>query len=446
MLPVLDAETRLLVERKERELRATINKLKMRAGLKPSRRNETKKSDRPLVEKRVRVRRGFVDSVVVEVWSGRGGQGKVAFSRGPHMPLAPPSGGDGGKGGDVIFYASKDIGRGGSGGGGVGHVKKYVRAEDGASGGQEMRSGKDGESVRVGVPLGTTVWSVGRAKSASEMEEERWTKKNNPNRDGDEDGKMMDKNEKRKREREEMEKEKTLLADLEKEGDQVVVVRGGRGGKGNAWFASSTRRFPKEAMPGEEGQGVRVMLEVKSVADVGLVGLPNAGKSSLLYACSRSSPKIASYPFTTLHPQVGHVRFTDASSFSMCDIPGIVEGAHKNIGLGLQFLRHVERCRVLALLIDVGSTDGVYSQIEPEKVLHSLLEEMRQYDARLTQLRHCVVVATKVEMEGSEERVQQLQLASNQHNMPFFAVSAKERIGLEPLMLHLRQKVLQKKD
>jgi GTP-binding protein len=275
----------------------------------------------------------FVDEVDVEVRAGRGGDGSAAMGSEPFKPKGGPDGGDGGRGGDVVFRASRNV-----------HDlawfadNPHLKAEPGKPGARARRDGAKGEDLIITVPDGTVVV--------------------------DEHG---------------------LLADLVGEGSEAVVARGGRGGRGNVRFAGPKNRVPKTAEAGEEGEDRRLQLELRTVADVGLVGLPNAGKSTLLSRLTAATPKIADYPFTTLTPNLG-VAETGEERFVVADIPGLVEGAHRGKGLGHRFLRHVTRCRALVLVVDLSSSD-------PAADLGTVREELRAYDAELAERRSLVVGA-----------------------------------------------------
>ena len=275
----------------------------------------------------------FVDEVDVEVLAGRGGDGSAAMGSEPFKPKGGPDGGDGGRGGDVVFRASRNV-----------HDlawfadNPHLKAEVGKPGARARRDGAKGKDLVITVPDGTVV--------------------------ADEHG---------------------LIADLVGEGSEAVVARGGRGGRGNVRFASAKNRVPKTAEAGEEGEERRLLLELRTVADVGLVGLPNAGKSTLLSRLTAATPKIADYPFTTLTPNLG-VAEAGEERFVVADIPGLVEGAHRGKGLGHRFLRHVTRCRALVLVVDLSSSD-------PAADLHTVREELRAYDAELAERRSLVVGA-----------------------------------------------------
>ncbi|HTM56832.1 MAG TPA: GTPase ObgE [Candidatus Udaeobacter sp.] len=264
----------------------------------------------------------LVDHARIHVVAGHGGSGSVSFRREKYVPKGGPDGGDGGRGGSVILCVDP-------------HVRTLLdcreqpryRADSGRSGAGANRSGKDGEDLVIRVPRGTVIKD---AESGA------------------------------------------VLADLVRSGDTFVAATGGRGGRGNARFATATHQAPRRAEPGGEGQERRLDLELKLIADVGLVGLPNAGKSTLLSRISRARPKIADYPFTTLEPNLGIVSLDEERQFVVADVPGIIEGAHEGRGLGIQFLRHLERTRALALLIDVTSEDA-----RADRDL--LLREMREY-------------------------------------------------------------------
>jgi GTP-binding protein len=245
----------------------------------------------------------FIDEVEIEVVAGKGGDGCVSFRREKYIPKGGPNGGDGGKGGDVVVEATSNLStlldyR----------YRKKNRAENGKPGGPNNRTGANGEDLVLKVPCGTLVYDADTG---------------------------------------------ALLGDLVEKGERVVVARGGRGGKGNARFATPTRQAPDFAQPGKEGERRRIRFELKLIAEVGLVGLPNAGKSTLISRISSARPKIASYPFTTLVPNLGVVNLGGYRHCVVADIPGIVDGAHQGVGLGLRFLKHIERTRVLLLLVDV---------------------------------------------------------------------------------------------
>jgi GTP-binding protein len=268
----------------------------------------------------------FVDRVEIEVKAGSGGNGCVSFRREVYVPKGGPDGGDGGHGGSVILLAEEGVDSLSP----IAHRKQW-KAESGGHGRGANCYGRGGEDLVLKVPPGTVVYDSG---------------------------------------------EGFILKDLARAGDSVIAARGGKGGKGNVHFKSATNRAPREFTPGEEGERRRIVLELKSIADVGLIGMPNAGKSTLLSRLSRARPEVAPYPFTTKHPNLGRVQIDRDRSFVLADIPGLIEGAHAGVGLGHEFLRHVERAGLLVHLVeptpDVG-TDPVanYHAIRRELALHS---------------------------------------------------------------------------
>jgi GTP-binding protein len=314
----------------------------------------------------------FIDRVRIHVKAGDGGSGIVAFRREKFVPMGGPDGGDGGRGGDVIVRADANLST----------LLDYTYrdswfAESGDHGSGANKSGSAGEDVFLPVPPGTLV------------------------RDADSG---------------------ELLAELLESGDEAVVAKGGRGGKGNAFFATSTHQSPREYQPGEDGQQRTLELELKLIADVGLVGQPNAGKSTLLSVISAARPKIADYPFTTLSPNLGVVQLSDSRTFVVADIPGIIEGAHEGKGLGLQFLRHIERTRVLAFLVPIDSMDwqAEYDQLRAEVAAHS---------RELSQKPHCVVFS-KMDLLGEEEAPP----IDAPDAFGIFTISAAARTGLNELV------------
>jgi GTP-binding protein len=313
----------------------------------------------------------FIDRVVVRVAAGTGGSGASSFRREKFVPMGGPDGGDGGRGGDVIVRADDNLAT----------LLDYTyrdswTAERGEHGMGSNKTGRSGADVVLPVPPGTVIREAGRA----------------------------------------------MLGEVLTHGDEIVVARGGRGGKGNAFFATSTHQSPREWQPGEEGEQRTLELELKLIADVGLVGKPNAGKSTLLSVISAARPKIADYPFTTLSPNLGVVQLSDSRTFVVADIPGIIEGAHEGKGLGLQFLRHVERTRVLAFLIPIDAMDW-------QQEYDDLRREVAAYSAELAEKPHCVVF-TKLDLLG-EDFVPPIE-APGAFGM--VTVSAAARTGLDELL------------
>ncbi len=314
----------------------------------------------------------FVDRVVVNARAGSGGSGIVSFRREKFIPMGGPDGGDGGRGGDVIVVGDSNLAT----------LLDYTyrdswQATAGDHGSGNNKTGRSGQDTLMPVPVGTVIRDLDT--------EER-------------------------------------LGEVLEDGARLIVAHGGRGGKGNAFFTTSTHQSPREYQPGEEGETRRLELELKLIADVGLVGQPNAGKSTLLSVISAAHPKIADYPFTTLAPNLGVVQLTDGRTFVVADIPGIIEGAHEGRGLGLQFLRHIERTRLLAFLIPVDSMDW---QAEYDQ----LRGEIAAYSSALAEKPHCVVF-TKMDLLGDDDAPP----IDAPDAFGVFAISAAGRTGLDPLL------------
>jgi GTP-binding protein len=350
----------------------------------------------------------FVDQVKVHGRAGHGGKGCVAFLRETFRPKGGPSGGNGGHGGNVILQADHDLNN---------LVAQFFTprliAEDGNPGLGKGMDGPAGKDLIIKVPCGTLVWRLPPPPMSPEEEEEaREEEEETAERapmpasasrrtmirhagleravefEEEEDNDPV--------ERDETGKER--VADLTVHGQQFVLCKGGRGGLGNRNFATARRQTPRFAQPGEVGDEGDFLLELRTIADVGLVGFPNAGKSTLLTAVSRARPKVASYPFTTLHPQVGIMEFTDYSRLTVCDVPGLIDGAHLNVGLGHEFLRHIKRCKLLVLLLDMAGTDGR----KPWDDYKQLLRELELYDPELLD-KPRLVVANKMDEAASAD-------------------------------------------
>ena len=347
----------------------------------------------------------FIDEVKVFARAGRGGKGCVAFLRETFRPKGGPAGGNGGRGGDVILQADHDlnnlIGQ---------YYQPRLLAQSGEHGLGKGMDGRAGKDLIVKVPCGTLVWrlqpgvrsSAPAAAGAEEFAAAAMKLSSSPRPvlryAGSARAMEISLDEPTDRPAAVHSREKgELLADLTKNGQQFVLCKGGRGGLGNRNFATATRQAPRFAQPGEPGEEGDFSLELRLMADVGLVGYPNAGKSTLLTAISKARPKIAPYPFTTLHPQIGIVEYPDWHRLTVCDVPGLIEGAHKNVGLGHAFLRHVERCQVLVILLDMAGTDGR----QPWDDYQNLLTELGLYDPGLLQ-RTRIVVANKMDEAVAE--------------------------------------------
>ena len=327
----------------------------------------------------------FVDEVTIDVKAGDGGNGSVAFRKEKYVPRGGPNGGDGGKGGDVYLEADSNLStlldfR----------YQRHYEALRGIHGTSRDMSGKNAGDITLKVPVGTT---------ATDIETER------------------------------------ILTDLTKHGQRVVIARGGQGGRGNAHFASSVQQAPKYAENGEPGEEHQIKLELKLLADVGLIGYPNVGKSTLIAALSAAKPKIADYPFTTLVPNLGVVRVDEERTFVIADIPGLIEGASEGVGLGHQFLRHVERTRLLCHLIDISGTTGR----EPLDDYAVINRELAAYDDKLAQLPQ-VVVLNKSDIADPEE-AELLRAEFAAEDKPVFVISAATRVGLEPLVYFLAERL-----
>lgn len=349
----------------------------------------------------------FIDEIKIFARAGHGGKGAVAFHREAFIAKGGPSGGNGGRGGTVILEANHDLNN---------LIAQFYQprliAPDGKGGMGKGMDGPAGKDLVIKVPCGTLVWRMETVSTAPADEPaetpERMLLSSTATRPVirhsgraramEIDVKAEDAAE-RAANRRDVEKGE-LIADLTQHGQQFVLCKGGRGGLGNRNFATATRQTPRFAQPGEPGDEGDFLLELRILAEVGLVGYPNAGKSTLLSAISKARPKVAPYPFTTLHPQIGIVEYADFHRLTVCDVPGLIEGAHKNVGLGHSFLRHIQRCRILVLLLDMAGTDAR----EPWDDYKQLLNELGLYDASLLD-RPRLVVANKMDEPVAEENL-----------------------------------------
>ncbi len=317
----------------------------------------------------------FIDQATIFVKAGNGGNGAISFRHEKFVPKGGPDGGTGGNGGNVIIRADKQLGtlldfK----------YKRHYKAENGEHGRGKGQTGKTGVDVVLKVPCGTIVQQALGKK---------------------------------------------ILADLVHNGDEIVIAKGGRGGKGNAEFATSTNQAPRIAEPGTPGEECELVLELKLLADVGLVGFPNAGKSTLISVVSAAKPKIADYPFTTLTPNLGIVRYAEGKSFTVADMPGLIKGAHQGKGLGIQFLRHIERTRVLVFLIESISED-------PKRDFEILLHELASFNPALAK-RSKIVALTKVDL-FEKKALKRLKRMSFGKGIPVVRISSVTRDGIQDLL------------
>ncbi len=321
----------------------------------------------------------IIDYAKIYVKSGNGGEGAVAFRREKFVPKGGPSGGNGGDGGSIIFLANSNLStlldfK----------YKRKIIAEDGINGAKSLKDGKSAKDIVIKVPPGTIV------KNAESEE---------------------------------------ILLDLNKVGEEIVFLKGGIGGKGNSNFATSTHQTPRYAQPGRPGKEMDIILELKLIADIGLVGFPNAGKSTFISVVSAARPKIADYPFTTLEPNLGIVKYKEFKSFVIADIPGIIKGAHQGKGLGYKFLKHIERTKILLLLIDSTVED-------PHKEYEVLIEELSEFSELLKE-KIKVVAFTKSDLLSEEDKNKLSQLKINNYDNNVFVISAVAQDGITNLIDNL---------
>ena len=324
----------------------------------------------------------FVDYAKIIIKSGNGGNGAATFRREKYVAAGGPDGGDGGKGGDVYFVVDPDSNtlidfR---------FTKKF-KAEDGQNGSGSHRFGKSGEEIYITVPLGTIVKDAETGK---------------------------------------------VIVDMSKKGQQELILKGCRGGKGNSHFATSTRQAPRFAIDGEKGKEKVIILELILLADVGLLGFPNVGKSTILSRVTKATPKIADYHFTTIDPNLGVVKTEYGDSFVLADIPGIIEGASEGVGLGTQFLRHVERTRLLLHVIDVAGTEGR----DPVDDFNKINSELEKYSEKLAS-RKQIIVANKIDSMQDEENYKALETLAKEKDLEIYKISAVTGEGLNELFNHV---------
>jgi GTP-binding protein len=392
----------------------------------------------------------FIDEIKVYAQAGHGGKGCVAFHREAYITKGGPSGGNGGRGGSVILQADHDLNN---------LIQQYyvprLIAEVGEGGMGKGMDGKAGKDLIIKVPCGTLVW---RLKDTTPAIEKKMSRPDDDDEDEEEAENMILGTSTGKRplfrtsqgksaleidlskEAESadtpdgVENKGELVADLTTHGQQFVLCQGGRGGLGNRNFATPRRQTPRFAQPGEPGTEGEYLLELRIMAEIGLVGYPNAGKSTLLTAISRARPKIAAYPFTTLHPQIGILEYTDWKRLTVCDVPGLIEGAHNNVGLGHEFLRHIQRCKIIVLLLDMAGTDGR----KPWDDYKQLLKELELYDPALVE-KPRLVIANKIDEAVAEENLKQFKKKFKKISV--LPISAAFGEGLDKFKQSIREAV-----
>jgi GTPase len=321
----------------------------------------------------------FIDYAEIEIAAGNGGDGAIAFRREKYVPKGGPSGGNGGNGGNIILKADPnlftllDF-----------RYKRKYKAQNGEPGGSSRKDGKFGKDVVIKIPVGTIVKNAETGK---------------------------------------------LIFDLNKAEEEIVIAKGGRGGKGNSNFATPTNQAPRKAEPGKEGESLKVVLELKLIADVGLVGFPNAGKSTLISRISAAKPKIADYPFTTLEPNLGIVKYSEYKSFTVADIPGIIEGAHEGKGLGLKFLKHIERTRILLFLIDITSDNY-------QRDYDILFNELKSYSKKLAEKKK-IISLSKADLAGDIDLKKIVKKKLKNSDSPILIFSSATGKGISDLLDYL---------
>ena len=331
----------------------------------------------------------FVDNVKITIESGSGGHGNISFRREKYVPNGGPDGGDGGRGGDVVFVADT----------GVNTLvdfryKKHFKAESGGNGGGSKCKGKNGNDLIMKVPVGTLVrygWETDEIGSPSGL----------------------------------------VMADLKSEGERRILAKGGRGGRGNQHFATPARQAPKFSEDGKTGKSYQVTLELKLIADVGIIGFPNAGKSTLLSRVTKANPKIANYQFTTLSPNLGVVRHDFGRDFVLADIPGLIEGASQGVGLGFDFLRHIERTRVLVHVVDAARLEG--DELSPTQAIEKINAELSAFNPNLLE-RPQIIAANKADLPLDETQITELKEHAAAKGWQVHLISAATNQGIEDLM------------
>lgn len=363
----------------------------------------------------------FVDHIKVQLKAGNGGNGSASFRRTKTDAKGGPDGGDGGRGGDVIFQVDLH----------TDNLKTFFyqpshKADAGKNGSSNRKTGKSGKNLVMKVPAGTIVYRGSRAVEIVPIEEPDW------GGEGPDESKV-----KMSSGFEPISEEEALaaepLVDLTEIGEKFTLCKGGAAGKGNVNFKSATNQAPTETIPGGIGEAAIYYLELRKIADAGLVGFPNAGKSTLLCALSAAKPKVAAYPFTTLKPMVGVVEHQGFCRSTIADIPGLIEGAHKNVGLGHEFLRHIMRCRLLMFVADMAGTDG--DDRHPITDIEKLRTEIKLYDEDLS-ARPWVIIANKMDLPESQDNLEALKLRFPK--VEVIPISGGEGTGVEDLKVRLQ--------
>jgi GTP-binding protein len=343
----------------------------------------------------------FVDQIKVFAQAGSGGRGCVSFRREKFVPKGGPDGGDGGRGGNVILRADRHIDN-------LSNLfyEPLIKAKNGGHGMGKKMSGRAGADKIVKVPVGTVVWPAEEERPMLNVQRptSNWMESKIP------------------------------VVDMARDGQEFVICQGGAGGKGNVHFKSSRNRAPRQYTEGEEGEQGHFLLELRTIADAGLVGYPNAGKSTLLRKISAARPKVAAYPFTTLHPIVGVIEFPGYRRATVADIPGLIEGAHRGVGLGHEFLRHIMRCRVLIFVVDIAGSEGR----SPVEDLQNLRCEIDLYDPTLSS-RAWFVVANKMDLPGAKENLKALK--GRFPKLQVIPASAAEGEGIDALKQALAMRI-----
>jgi GTPase len=374
----------------------------------------------------------FVDRIKVFAQAGNGGRGSVSFRREKFVPKGGPDGGDGGRGGDVVLHADRHVDN-------LTNLfyEPIIKAKNGSHGKGKKMAGRTGANKIVKIPVGTIVWRAGEEQRPTPINREQALNAQRP---------ALNPNQSPLRTPPASAKataarqsEMDLIVDLTRDGEEFVLCHGGKGGKGNVHFKSSRNRAPRQYTDGEEGEHGYFLLELRTIADAGLVGYPNAGKSTLLRRISAARPKVAPYPFTTLHPVVGVMELPGYRQATIADIPGLIEGAHRGIGLGHEFLRHITRCPILIFVVDVAGSEGRH----PVEDLQNLRQEIDLYDPTLSS-RPWLVAANKMDLPDANENLEILR--QKFPRISILPISAAKGEGIDALKKALADRLSADKD